>query len=305
MKRPSINALRTFEAAGRCLNFSQAANELNISQAAVSQQIRKLEDYLESPLFIRQNRQLRLTSNGRAYHNVVHQTIERLNSTTDQLFPQTHKGIVTISCSPSVATLWLVPHLGTMQKQYPHIEIRINTLDYQLAQGQSSGSDIEISMHSDTKADKVQEKLMQVNILPVCARGLFKTLDGITDPSQIQKYPLIHVLGYNNDWYRWFKRYHINHGQLSAGLSFDGSLIAIEAALRGEGVMLGRRPFIDHHLQSGDLIEVFEGQMNLLANCFIRVAKPNKPNRNLSVVTNWLKTLARQSETSASPRETK
>ncbi|MGI9291294.1 MAG: LysR family transcriptional regulator, partial [Gammaproteobacteria bacterium] len=115
MKRPRLNILRTFEAAGRRLSFSQAAEDLKISQAAVSQQIRQLEAYLDTALFIRHHRRLSLTSTGQAYLDAVHEALDRLDSVTDQLFPGRHHPTVTLNCTSGVAALWLVPQLKAFQ----------------------------------------------------------------------------------------------------------------------------------------------------------------------------------------------
>ena len=128
MKRPRLNVLRTFEAAGRRLNFSTAAKDLNISQAAVSQQIRQLEKYLNTELFVRHHRQLFLTGTGSAYLEAVHEALDRLDTVTDQLFPGRQSQSVTLHCTASVAALWLAPQLGAFRKLHPNIDLRIRTL---------------------------------------------------------------------------------------------------------------------------------------------------------------------------------
>ncbi len=124
MKRPRLNALRTFEAAGRHLSFSVAGEELGVSQAAVSQQIRQLEGTLDARLFLRRNRGLSLTSVGEAYHLAVHEALDRLDAITDQLFPGAQDHVVTVQCTPSVATLWLIPRLGRLHATHPGIDLR-------------------------------------------------------------------------------------------------------------------------------------------------------------------------------------
>ncbi len=294
MKRPSLNALRTFEAAGRCLSFSAAADDLNISQAAVSQQIRKLEDYLGCELFLRQHRRLVLTSRGQAYYQVVHETIDRLNNITDQLFPHDQHSLVTISCSPSIATLWLVPHISTIKNAHPDIEIRVNTLDY-LSDSSVSKSDFEIRVQAVPDKTKTTHKLMSVQITPVCAPELLNKVLEIKSSSDLLEYPLIHVLGYDDDWYRWFKHFKVKHGLLTGGLSFDASLMAVEATIRGEGIMLGRRPFVDGYLKTGELVEIFEQPKYLQTHCYLYSSDNKKMTRNEKIITNWLKKIGAES----------
>ncbi len=106
-------------------------------------------------------------------------------------------------------------------------------------------------------------------------------------------FELIHVLGYDDDWHRWFRRHRLHDVAVPRGLSVDGSLIAIEAAQRGDGIMLGRRPFIDHHLQSGDLVEVFAEPLHLYADYCLRPRPGNKGRRARDLVASWLAELAK------------
>ena len=129
MKRPRLNILRTFEVAGRHLSFSLAAKELNITQAAVSQQVRHLEQYLGANLFVRHHRRLSMTSTGVAYLDGVHEALNRLDTITDQLFPDRPHQVVIIRCTSSVALLWLSPHIKDFQAHNPDIDLQIRTLD--------------------------------------------------------------------------------------------------------------------------------------------------------------------------------
>ena len=114
-----LNSIRTFDAVARRMSFSLAAEELAISQAAVSQQIRLLEDDLGARLFVRHNRSISLTEAGRAYFDVVREILDRLDSVTNQLFPRFSARMLTVRCSPSVATLWLSPKLRRIGRPLP------------------------------------------------------------------------------------------------------------------------------------------------------------------------------------------
>ncbi len=164
MKRPKLNALRAFEAAGRHLNFSNAGSELGISQAAVSQQIRNLETYLGAQLFIRRNRGLSLTGVGEAYRLAVHEALDRLDAVTDQLFPEILAHVVTIQCTPSVATLWLIPRLAHFRSQHPGIQLRIVTLDSDYLRKQQSHVDLEITALTSATKSTNEDKLIRVEV---------------------------------------------------------------------------------------------------------------------------------------------
>lgn len=292
MRRPRLNILRTFEAAGRNLSFSLAAEELNISQAAVSQQMRQLEAYLGAALFVRHHRRLSLTGTGQAYLNGVHEALDRLDTVTDQLFPDRQHQIVTIRCTASVATLWLAPRLGRFQKRHPEIDLRIKTLDSDFGDRSLTWADLEIVIQSDGASDPQARKLLTATITPVCSPELLSRGHRPREPADVLAFELIHVLGYDDDWHRWFRRHGLQTAAVPGGLSVDGSLIAIEAAQRGDGVMLGRRPFIDSYLRSGELVETFSEPFHLHADYYLKRGPRAKSRRGRDLVAHWLAGLA-------------
>ena len=133
--------------------------------------------------------------------------------------------------------------------------------------------------------------LLTVTILPVCSPRLLAESTRPSEAREVLKFKLIHVLGYDDDWHRWFRRYGLHDVRIPGGLSVDSSLIAIEAALRGDGIMLGRRPFIDAHLEPGELIEVFSRPYPLSAHYVIRSLPKTESRHAVEVVANWLTTV--------------
>jgi LysR family glycine cleavage system transcriptional activator len=288
MKRPRLNILRTFEVSGRRLSFSLAADDLNISQAAVSQQIRQLEAYLNTALFVRHHRRLSLTSTGQAYLDGVHEALDRLDSITDQLFPGRQHQAVTLHCTSSVAILWLAPQLKSFQEAYPNIDLRINTLDLAYEDRRSARANLEIFTAGDVIKETHTAKLLTSTILPVCSAKLFSRGKQPDKPGDVLKHELIHVLGYDDDWHRWFRKYLLNDIDVPHGLSVDSSLIAIEAVQRGDGIMLGRRPFIDQHLKTGELVEVFKKPFHLHSDYYLRKLPQIAGQQASSKVAAWL-----------------
>lgn len=290
MKRPRLNSLRTFEIAGRRLSFSLAAAELNISQAAVSQQIRNLERDLGCPLFVRGHRKLALSSAGVAYLSAVHEALDRLDSVTDQLFPDRDNQTVTIRSTSSIASLWLAPRAGAFHTAHPEITLRLQTLDSEQKTGNSDGADFEIFVSAQDVSDTRTERIMSATITPVASPDL---VAGATCPKtagDIVGCELVHVLGYDDDWHRWVRRHGAKDTIAPRGLMVDGSVIAIETTLHGTGIMLGRRPFIDQYLQSGQLVEVFEEPLTLSADYYVRRFSPG---RSCDLVIQWLRAMAK------------
>ena len=287
MKRPRLNALRTFEAAGRHLSFSVAGEELGVSQAAVSQQIRQLEGYLNAKLFHRRNRGLSLTSAGEAYHLAVHEALDRLDTITDQLFPGSRDHVVTVQCTPSVATLWLIPRLAALHTAHPAIDLRIVTLGTEPRRRNPALFDLEIVTLDPAEAGADCSELLTVRIVPVCAPGLLGAAP-LSRPEDVLRFDLLHVLGYRDDWHRWFQCAGLSSHKVPGGVSFDGSLMALEAAMNGDGIMLGRRPFIDQHLKSGALVLPFGDTHSLAAEYYLRTPDSSRRQRDVSAVTDWL-----------------
>ncbi len=290
MKRPRLNMLRTFEVAGRKLSFSLAAEELYISQAAVSQQIRNLERDLGSPLFLRGHRTLALTSAGAAYLSAVHEALDRLDTVTDQLFPDRPNQTVTIRCTSSIATLWLAPKAGAFHTAHPEITLRLQTLDSEQNTGQAAGVDLEIFVSGKDVSDAQTERLLTSTITPVASQEMLERAPGMKTARDILSCELVHILGYDDDWHRWVRRHGPKSAAMPRGLMVDGSVIAIETTLHGNSIMLGRRPFIDQYLQSGKLVEVFEEPVTLSADYYVRRFSSG---RSTDRVLQWLGQLAK------------
>lgn len=294
MKRPRLNMLRTFDVAGRKLSFSLAAEELNISQAAVSQQIRNLETYLGSKLFVRAHRKLTLSSAGTAYLDVVHDALDRLDTVTDQLFPDKPNQTVTIRCTSSIAMLWLAPRIGAFQLKNPEIDLSIRTLDAESKSGDVANVDLEIFVSGNDVTDPHTQLLLSSTVTPVASPELLSKRSNWESPQDIQDFQLIHIVGYDDDWHKWFRKYGLNDVEVPRGLTVDGSLIALETAMHGgDRILLGRRPFINQYLQSGQLVEVFNRPYTLSSNYYLRHHSIKKNQRSVNRVIQWLTRMAK------------
>ena len=288
-RRPRLNYLRAFDASARYLSFSNAAQELNLTQAAISQQIKKLEDTLGAPLFIRHNRSLTLSESGKAYYQVVREVLDRLDNVTDQLFPDARKSIVTIHCTPSIATIWLAPRLRDFHKLHPDIEVHMRTTDILPEKYRAQGSDLEIMrMAADAKPGKTLRKLWEARIIPVCSPEYLDQHGPFRTANELCEQELIHTLGYGNDWHRWASVYATGDVQVSSGFSVDGLVISTEAACRGEGIILGRTPLLDAFLRDGRLVEALPSNLGLSTSYYLKsdAVSPNK--KSVKVFADWI-----------------
>jgi len=292
MRQPRLNALRTFEVVGRRLSFSLAAEELHITQAAVSQQIRQLEEDLGRALFHRHHRRITLTDAAQAYFPTVQEALGLLDKATERHFGALQNRNVTIRCTSSIATQWLAPHVHAFQTEHPDITLHFRTLDAGGGPSSQEQSDIEIFCSGRRDDEPGLTTLFDAAIMPVAAPGVVGRK--LQKPEDIYNYDLIHVVGYDDDWHRWFATFLSAGAVVPDGLSVDSSLFAIDAALRGDGVHLGRRPFIDTHLQSGALVGVFDQPFNLQTTYFLRVHKNARKTRSISDVAGWIEHLAKE-----------
>lgn len=287
--RQRLNYLRAFDAAARYLSFSAAAAELNLTQAAISQQIAKLERSCNTSLFVRHNRALSLTEHGKAYHLVVREVLDRLDSTTAQLFPRVGRHAVSIRCTPSVASNWLAPRLGGFHQAHPDIEVRVRTLDLLPDRHRQARQDLEIFRGPEDLAVGDNIRLLWIaEIFPVCAPSYLARRGPIAAPPDIAAHDLIDIIGYANNWHRWLRRFAAGRSPRAPAVTVDGLNIAIEAACRGEGIILGRRPLIDAFLEDSRLVPALDRQASLHSGYYLRIDPAAPPQGAVRQFAGWI-----------------
>lgn len=236
--------LAAFEAAARHSSFTQAAQELGITQGAVSIQIQRLESTLESPLFVRKARSIELTEIGETYLRRVRGALTSIRHATEELFEHDHHQNLSISCySPSFADLWLAPRLPALYADFPNIEVTV-TVDYQLASPQSAQSDIHFTYEDPAHAGSdfvalVAERL--VAVMPSDKQG------GL--PIDWSKLPLIETAGPRASWRAWFEAAEMVPPETRI-IKVNSMQNALAFACAGSGVALAARPFIDPFLEN-------------------------------------------------------
>ena len=287
-RRPRLNYLRAFDAAARKLSFSLAAEELNLTQAAISQQIRQLEEAMGAALFIRFNRSLKLSEAGVAYSLVVRAVLDRLDTVNDQIFTDTDKNTISVRCTPSIAK-WLAPRLRTFCQIYPETNVRIRTIDLMPDKFQQQRSELEIlRLPVDVEPGENMYKLWDAEIFPVCAPDFLVKSRPFDRPEDLLMQELIHIVGYGNDWHRWARVFASPGVTVPTGLTVDGLNIALDAACRGEGIVLGRRPLIDIYLEDGRLVRAIEGEASLFTSYYLQVNTHSANWRITRILTDWL-----------------
>lgn len=251
---PPLSSLRVFEAAARHNSFRKAAEELNLTASAVSHGIQTLENWLGVELFSRESRGLRLTGAGEIYAPLVNQALSVLAKATDQLPGRKATGQLSISCAPTFGSKILVPRLEKFVGQFPDISVTIDT-SHRLVDLTLDEFDVAIRFASTEKPAPNWISLAVETLLPVCSPGLKKKFGGKFDHTLLSQIPLIHVTSVSADWHHWFRTTGLQEPTtIESGLRFDTIQMAFDAAARGLGIVLGRRPLIDDEIANGRVV---------------------------------------------------
>jgi LysR family glycine cleavage system transcriptional activator len=251
---PPLSSLRVFEAAARHNSFRKAADELNLTASAVSHGIQTLENWLGVELFHRGSRGLRLTGAGEIYAPLVNQALSLLAKATEQLPGREATGTLSVSSAPTFANKILLPRLEKFVARCPDIRVTIDTSHRQV---DLTLDDFDIAIRfSSTKKPASNWSLLAVEtLMPVCSPSLKEQLGVLTDTNALARAPLIHVTSVSTDWNHWFRASGMKApSSIDDGLRFDTGQMAFDAAVRGLGVVLGRRPLVDDDIESGRLV---------------------------------------------------
>ncbi|SIO01444.1 transcriptional regulator GcvA [Salinivibrio sp. ES.052] len=253
---PPLNALRVFEAAARHLSFTRAAEELFVTQAAVSHQIKALEEFLGLKLFRRRNRSLLLTEEGQGYFLDIKDIFSELSYATDKVLERSAKGALTISLPPSFAIQWLVPRLADFNKAHPDIDVRIKAVD--LEEG-SLTDDVDVAIYygrghwTGLRCDL----LYQECLLPVCSPLLLESGHPLNTPEDLAYHILLHDRS-RKEWKAFAKAHQLHAINVDHGPIFSHSSMVLQAAAHGQGVALGNNVLSQPELASGRLVQPFE-----------------------------------------------
>ncbi len=262
-KLPPPNALVVFEAAARLLNFTRAATELNVTQAAVSRQIRTLEEHLSAELFHRAPRGLQLTRDGHRFHQAVTMGLEHIANTAADIQRAKSGAEVTVSTSVTFANYWLIARVAKFRAAYPEIELRI-VASGPVSDFTSAGVDLAIRYGSGNWAGMESTHLLDNEVFPVCSPKYLATCGPLTEPRDLLATTLLHLVEFDRNWVTWqawMKECGVEWDPRQRGLEFDNYLILIQATLDGQGVALGGGRIAHDFLKAGALVRPIEATM--------------------------------------------
>lgn len=252
---PPVHWLQAFDAAARCMSFTEAARELCITQSAVSQRIKQLEHRLGQRLFVRHARSLELTEAGRAYAPTVREAFERLRLSTGEVFGPGPDEPCTIRSTPGFMLLWLSPRLHRFRARCPDITLRLTTVVWE-ADFTLEGADLEIRYGRGGWRDASSRRLTWERAIPVCAPEVAARL---ASPRDLAAETLLHVVGFETGWPHWLAEAGAADIADSArAILCDTSVVVVDLARRGEGVALMRSSFADDALRAKELLAPFD-----------------------------------------------
>jgi len=255
---PSLNGLRAFEAAARHLSFTLAASELNVTQTAISHQIRRLEEELGIRLFVRKNRALALTPKARDYLPGVRAAFNDLRLATDRLLRKDDDHVLTVSTLASLAAKWLLPRLTAFQEAHPGIDVRITT-STALVDFRGGDVDAAIRYGRGNWQGLRAEWLMADDFFPVCSPALLNGKRPLNSPEDLRDHVLLHTSTNSDDWRQWLTAAGLPSDiSKQPGITFDLILMTVQAAIDGIGVAMGRTSYVQDDIAKGRLVVPFK-----------------------------------------------
>jgi LysR family glycine cleavage system transcriptional activator len=286
---PPLNSLKCFEAAGRLLSFTNAARELNVTQAAISHQIKVIEEFLGVALFDRLPRRLVLTEQGKSLLPEVIEAFDRVSLAIGALNLEQYSNMLSVRLGTSFAAKWLSPQLKYFWLQYPEIDLCLYhanaPVDFEREQ-----IDIAVTYGKGDWEGVVADLLLSLDFFPVCSPAFMHNDKPLTDIDNLRYYTLLHDT-IDECWHDWIELAQVEGIRADKGTIIDDTNVLIQAAIDGQGIALGSTAFLQDHLDSGRLVKPFD--INLVNDFSYFVVCPEAHLQNPAVLAfkEWLLSL--------------
>ena len=263
---PSLNMLRAFEATGRLASVTRAAQELHVTQSAVSHQIKELEAWLGVALVTREGRRLALTAQGAAYLPSLSSALDLMAQATSRVERQTHRERLTVNALPTLAAQWLIPRLARFCEQAPDIDVQLVTtasvLDFDPAAFEVSvrclaPAELAVLQARPAWRGVAFGRFLPDAVTPVCSPAWLARSEALKKPGDLRRHTLLHSRSTPQLWRQWFGAAGAGAPRPAGELVFDHAHLAVQAALQGLGVALGSPALLAEALASGLLVAPF------------------------------------------------
>jgi LysR family glycine cleavage system transcriptional activator len=287
-----LELLPAFEAAARTLSFTRAAQELFLTQSAVSRQIQLLEAGLGALLFERRHRALALTPAGQVMQRAVSDSLERLRDAAARVRANAGPRQVAITCTPGFASLWLIPRLARFTAVHPQVDVRISATVDMLDLGRSS---IDVAVRFVPSSAGEGPALFEEEVQPMCSPRLLRDASRpLKKPGDLAHHTLLAIdmpqgEALTVDWEPWFQVMGLDQVRMANSLRFTQYADAVAAAISGQGVVIGRLPLLDELLKSGQLVAPFRGRAATRRGYFLALSPRAAGNADARDFVSWLR----------------
>lgn len=288
---PSLHGLMLFEASARHLNFSKAADELAITQSAVSHGVRQLEEAIGHPLFLRQNRALSLTSQGQRLFATVSQGFSSIAETIGDISAGDQKDTLVVSCSTILASEWFLPRLPALRQECPNlkIDLRCSDRDTDLI---ANGIDVQLRLGDGNWPGYEAIRFWPEQIVALCSPGYLRRHGPVTSLDEIADHRLIlyvDPLRFRVGWAEWLRAQGVEvAGHLQIVAQFNDSLMSLRAAEAGDGLVLGWCPLVDRAVAAGRLVQALPDRLVTGRHHYILTAETPRRRRVVRQFCDWL-----------------
>lgn len=289
MNKPSLPllALRTFVEVGQYSSIKIAAQALNVTAGAVSQQIRLLEERVGTSLFIRDHQGVRFTEAGALAHPQLHAAFEHIEGVVRQLEGVQHRKILRISTVPTFAASWLVPRLGRFTRKHPDIEVRVEATS-SLVDLRKDRVDIALRHGLGYYPGLQVTRLITPIMVPVASPALLRAGPRLTTPEDCLHYPLLHDAD-RADWALWFKAHNVHaDSRTERGTSFEDDLLLMKAAEAGQGLALVAQELASEEMQAGRLVQALDHPWPMRFSYYMVHQKQDAERAEVKAFTKWV-----------------
>lgn len=284
---PPLYGLRAFESASRTLSFTRTADELNVTPAAVSHQIKTLESRLGIQLFERQNNKLALTAKGQAYVPSVRDALDMILTATDHICTQSDTDTLRLSVLPIFATRWLIPRLGGIRAEHPDLNVEISTC-YRLVDFNAEDIDAGVRYGNGQWPGMAAHYLFGEEVVPMCHPSLLQGAAPLATPADLGRFALLHSARTREYWRLWLTATGVDNVNPYAGFSFGNCLLTMEAARAGLGVAMVNRAYLDDRVVNGSLVAPFDMSLSRNMGCYFVYPKASAGSDKIKRFRDWL-----------------
>ena len=255
---PPFAALRAFHAAATHDRFRDAAESLGLTESAISHQVRRLEEFLLTPLFDRSGKRPKLTDTGHRYLEQIEPAMRQIHAATEALLPASGRSTIRLTLPPSLAATWLIPKLGAFEREFPEIDVQLITTT-RVVDLKRDQVELAIRHGNGVWPDVEATFLLEETAMPVCAPGYLDPLPQEPSLEALRNVRFIVSANFPDEWEEWARAHGVEPPAHNDLITLDAMEQALQLAQSGYGLAMGRRPVVDGWLEEGRLIAPFGG----------------------------------------------